>query len=287
MSVIIRNESGVILIIDDDPTNLKVMIDALKWRGFNTLIACNGEIGLKRARFSLPDLILLDVLMPGIDGFETCHRLKADEKTRDIPIIFMTALNSAEDKVKGFTAGAVDYVTKPIQEDELLARVTTHVNLQKYAKELRESKEMAEAAQQRAELVSQAKSTFLTNMSHELRTPLNVILGYTQILSRSTLLSSGEQAHLHTITRSGEHLLALINAVLELSKIDANRMELQPVSFNLHHMLSDLEAMFRLRTEQKGLILSVERAHNVPSYIRTDQNKLRQILINLLGNAVT
>jgi len=286
MSVITRSKFGVILVIDDDPTNIKVAIDALKAHGFNILIARNGEIGVKRAKFSLPDLILLDVMMPGLDGFETCRRLKSDEKTREIPIIFMTALNSVEDKVKGFTLGGVDYVTKPIREDELLARVTTHIHLQHYARELRHAKESAEAAQRLAEQANQAKSRFLANMSHELRTPLNAVLGYAQILSHSTCLAPEEQGHLHIITRSGEHLLALINDVLELAKIDADRIEVQPVSFDLRQMLSDLEAMFRLRAERKGLALRFEYTSDVPPYIRADQNKLRQILINLLGNAV-
>jgi len=145
--------------------------------------------------------------------------------------------------------------------------------------ELRHAKEAAEAA-------NKAKSAFLANMSHELRTPLNTILGYAQILSRSQHLPPDEKEHLGTIMRSGEHLLALINAVLELSKIDANRIELQPVNFDLHQMLADLEAMFRLQTERKGSALTFEYTSDVPPYIRADQNKLRQVLINLLGNAV-
>jgi CheY-like chemotaxis protein/anti-sigma regulatory factor (Ser/Thr protein kinase) len=123
-------------------------------------------------------------------------------------------------------------------------------------------------------------------MSHELRTPLNAVLGYGQILSRSQTLSAEDRGHLNTISRSGEHLLALINDVLELLKIDANRVELQPVRFDLHQLLADLEAMFRLRAERKRLALHVEYSSDVPPVILADQGKLRQVLINLLGNAV-
>ena len=118
-----------ILIVDDNPVNLAVVVDHLEEHGFNVTVAQGGEEALKRAAFSLPDLILLDVMMPGIDGFETCRRLKADKATSDIPVIFMTALSDFADKVSGFAAGAVDYVSKPFQIEELLARVRTHLAL--------------------------------------------------------------------------------------------------------------------------------------------------------------
>jgi len=150
----------------------------------------------------------------------------------------------------------------------------------------KESEELLRQAKDAAEAANRAKSEFLANMSHELRTPLNAILGYAQILDRSPRLGPDEQAHLHIITRSGEHLLALINDVLEFSKIEAGRVEIQLVNFNLRQMLSDLESMFRLRAERKGLILKFGYASGVPCHIRADRGKLHQILINLLGNAV-
>ncbi|HDN25530.1 MAG TPA: response regulator [Thioploca sp.] len=120
----------LILIVDDNPSNLSVLADYLEDCGFTTRVATNGELTLQRAQRIQPALILLDVMMPpGIDGFETCWRLKADERTKDIPVIFMTALSSTEDKVKGFSVGGVDYITKPIQQEEVLARVTTHLRI--------------------------------------------------------------------------------------------------------------------------------------------------------------
>jgi two-component sensor histidine kinase/DNA-binding LytR/AlgR family response regulator len=118
-----------ILIVDDNPTNLAVIVDYLEDSGLTILVSQDGESSLKRAKYAKPSIILLDVLMPGIDGYETCRHLKNDPETKDIPIIFMTALSSTEDKIKGFEVGAVDYVTKPIQPEEVLARINLHLKL--------------------------------------------------------------------------------------------------------------------------------------------------------------
>jgi DNA-binding response OmpR family regulator len=125
-----------ILVVDDHPTNLGVLFDHLQLAGFKVLTAEDGETALKRVGHFKPDLILLDIMMPGIDGFETCRRFKADKDLQDIPIIFMTALTDAVDKVKGFAAGAVDYVTKPVDVSEVLARIQTHLTLRNLQQEL-------------------------------------------------------------------------------------------------------------------------------------------------------
>ncbi|WP_026735778.1 ATP-binding response regulator [Fischerella sp. PCC 9605] len=132
------NNKGVILIVDDTPTNLEMLFDFLGDSGFTVLVAEDGESALARAEYAPPDLILLDVLMPEMDGFETCRRLKANERTKDIPIIFMTALAETVDKVKGLNLGAVDYITKPLQHQEVLARIELHLKLRNMAKTLQE-----------------------------------------------------------------------------------------------------------------------------------------------------
>ncbi|MBC8732543.1 response regulator [Paraburkholderia sp. UCT2] len=121
--------TGTILIVDDTPGNLGVVVDSLEARGIRVLVALDGIEALERAAFSQPDVILLDVKMPGIDGFETCRRLKRDERTRDIAVIFMTSLMDNEDRVEGFLVGGVDYVTKPLRVDEMVARVGVHLEL--------------------------------------------------------------------------------------------------------------------------------------------------------------
>lgn len=134
-------EKNSILIVDDNPNNLAVLFDFLTESGFKVLVARTGESAITKAEYSLPDLILLDVLMPGIDGFETCQLLKAKDSTKDIPVIFMTALDETENKVKGFNLGAVDYVTKPIQNEEVLARVKAHLSISNLTKKLQAQNE--------------------------------------------------------------------------------------------------------------------------------------------------
>ncbi|MCS6960709.1 MAG: response regulator [Pseudanabaenaceae cyanobacterium SKYGB_i_bin29] len=131
-----NEERTVILIVDDNPTNLNVLSDVLDEAGFEVRVAQNGQIALERATYDPPDLILLDVMMPGWNGFETCERLKANPKTAEIPIIFMTALSETVDKVRGLSLGAVDYITKPFQQDEVIARVRTHLQISRLNKSL-------------------------------------------------------------------------------------------------------------------------------------------------------
>ncbi|GAB4541302.1 MAG: hypothetical protein Kow0063_32010 [Anaerolineae bacterium] len=148
------------------------------------------------------------------------------------------------------------------------------------------AKALAEERRHVAEAANRAKSIFLANMSHELRTPLNAILGFAQLLAREPNLTAKQRQNLATINRSGEHLLALINDVLDMSKIEAGRVVVQPEEFDLRQLLLSLEEMSRLPGEQKGLALVFEADPHLPRYVRADQNKLRQILINLLSNAV-
>ncbi|HBE17530.1 MAG TPA: hybrid sensor histidine kinase/response regulator [Cyanobacteria bacterium UBA11149] len=291
---------GNILIIDDKRSDIQLLSQTLSDRGYTVRGAAKGKMGIKAAQADPPDLILLDIRMPDLDGYAVCEQLKSHPKTQDIPIIFLSALDDVLDKVRAFQIGAVDYITKPFQIDEVLARVNNQIIVRHLTKQLIEKSQQLESqnqqlqqeiierrkAEKTAEAASKAKSDFVANMSHELRTPLNAILGFTQLMNRDKHLRDEQQEYLEIINRSGEYLLGLIDDVLELSKIESGRFSLNLNSFDFYRFLDSIEEMFQMKAEQKGLYLMILVSSAVPQYIKTDQQKLRGCLINLIGNAI-
>ncbi|MGF1491849.1 MAG: response regulator [Microcoleaceae cyanobacterium] len=179
-----------VLVIDDNPTNLRVAVHALEDSGFTVLIASSGEIGIKRAKYARPDIILLDIQMPGINGFETCRQLKSYPETKGIPVIFMTALTNPEDKVMGFEVGAIDYITKPIEIREVLARVNLHLKLNLLSKTLEQQVEqrtvelnqaLTELQNSHLQLVQREKMSALgqlmAGITHEINNPIGFVSG--------------------------------------------------------------------------------------------------------------
>ena len=303
-----------ILLVDDLPDNLRVLRQALEPKGYRILIATSGETALRVARSMRPDLILLDVQMPGMDGFETCRRLKGEADTRDIPVIFVTARTETESVVEGFGIGGVDYIVKPFQTEEILARVQTHLKIDRLSRELHESNRALSSAnkelfelnrelQQKTEALERAnqalsiandqiqeatrrKSQFLASMSHELRTPMNAILGFTDLVLRRAgdLLPEQQRDNLLKVKLSADHLLNLINDLLDLSKIEAGRMDVRAAPFEVKRLIVTCCATVSPLVKP-GVALDYEIADDVGE-AHTDEARLRQIIINLLSNAL-
>jgi len=267
-----------ILIVDDVQLNLDLMKDILSNQDYQIATAINGKSAIAKAKAHRFDLILLDVVLPDIDGFEVCSHLKSNPLTQDIPIIFLTAKKEKGSIVKGFQLGAVDYILKPFSKEELLARVNLHITLRKTQDELILSKEMAEAA-------VKAKAIFLANISHEIRTPMNGIIGMIDIL-KNTVLTKEQQEYLDIIGISGENLLMIINDLLDFSKIEAGQITFEHIRFNLVDEVNEVLKILRYKAVQKAIDLSCTFDLEVPELVIGDPLRLKQILINLCTNAI-
>jgi len=286
-----KSESSI-LIVDDNPANLRLLAGVLKSRGYRVRPLRDGRMVLSSALSLYPDLILLDILMPEPDGYEVCRQLKSNEKTRDIPVVFISALNEVVDKIKAFSAGGVDYITKPFQTEEVLARVETHLTLRRMQKNLeeknsclQETQRALEKAKEEAEQANRVKAEFLANMSHEIRTPLNAVIGLSH-LALQTRLTSRQYDYLTKIQSSSYILLGIINDVLDFSKIEAGKLDMEDVRFNLEDVVENLSNLVSLRAEEKGLELLFKTAEDVPFFLIGDPMRLGQILINLTDNAI-
>ena len=273
-----KDQVSKILIVDDVQLNLDLMKEILSGKGYQIASAINGKSAIAKAKAHKFDLILLDVILPDIDGFEVCSHLKSSPQTQDIPIIFLTAKKEKDSIIQGFNLGAVDYVPKPFSKEELLARVNLHLTLRKYQDELIRSKERAEAS-------AKAKAIFLANISHEIRTPMNGIIGMIDILKR-TPLTAEQLEYIDIIGISGENLLMIINDVLDFSKIEAGQITFEHIRFNLCDEINEVIKILRYKATERNLDLSYEVAPDVPQLLIGDPLRLKQVLINLCNNSI-
>jgi len=289
-----------ILIVDDTPANLQLLAVMLSEQGYKVRIAQDGTIALLSVESSLPDLILLDIMMPEINGYEVCSKLKASSLTKDIPIIFISALSEVFDKVKAFEVGGVDYITKPFQAQEVLARVEHQLQIRRLSQQLVEQNARLQQEVQRREIaevevrkslskeqeLNQLKSYFVSMVSHEFRNPLTTILGFTELIRDfgQQLSEEKKQGYIRQIEEAARRMTALLNDVLSIGQAEAGKLEFNPKPLDVEEFCTDLVEEIKLGNSVQPII-----AFSGPSQLTKaclDKNLLRQILTNLLSNAI-
>lgn len=310
-----------ILAVDDSPTFLAALGDLLRDEGYDVVAAESGQAALDLLALQQVDIILMDLRMPGMDGRETCRRIKAAPMLRDVPLVILTGQEDRASMLDALEIGADDFIQKSADFEVLKARVRAQLRRKQFEDENRrirldllnmemeaaEARAANELAASRAELLAQleqkntaleeaiariaqanqAKTDFMSTMSHELRTPLNAIIGFSEILKDGLVgqLQPRQVEFSRHIHDSGMHLLALINDILDLAKIEAGKVDIEPEDIELDAMLDDAATLVRERAQARRIRLEVSHAA-LGSGLRADKRRLKQILLNLLSNAV-
>jgi signal transduction histidine kinase len=285
-----------ILAIDDTPSNLMTLGSALEGE-FDVQFATAGAIGVAMALRNPPDLILLDVMMPEMDGFEVCRRLKVNPLLQHIPVVFLTALNDSASESAGFALGAADYITKPINIETAHHRISNLLEREHMRKEveghcdhleelLRTGAVALSIAKEAAEVADQAKSLFLNNVTHELRTPMNAIMGLTE-LALFGASDAKQVEQLGKVQSASEHLLALITQMMDITGLQAKQLSLEQKPFKLTTVLESLSRLLAPDAQRKGLAWSTDIQTECERLaLRGDAVRLGQVLLAIAGNAI-
>jgi len=292
------DERKKIIVVDDSLEDLSVLKAILKdiYMAYPCPSASEMFDLLKHIQ---PDLILLDVEMPEMNGYEAAKKLKSVDEYYDIPIIFLTGMIDDQSEIKGLKLGAVDYIRKPFIMPLLLKRINIHLSLMEQRKMILDRNKEIEKllnlkinevklrkeAELEAEDASRAKSEFLSHMSHEIRSPLNAVIGMINIATETNDIQTIKR-YLERANVTSKHILKIINDILDMSKIEANKFELLHVNFNFKNMLSKVIDLTSARAEKKQTHITVNVNENVPPFIINDELRLSQVIINLITNAI-
>ena len=267
-----------ILVVDDTPANIQALAAVLKEQGYQISVATNGKQALDVVARIRPDLILLDVMMPEMDGFETCRRLKASEEWREIPVIFLTAKTETADIVQGFELGAVDYVAKPFNAHELLARVHTHLALRRQQRELQEN-------YQRLSELERLRDSLVHMVVHDLRSPLLGLSGCLQMLQSDLAgtLEAEQAEDLESALTAAQRLSEMVTSLLDVSRLEAGQMPLNKQDCDVRPVIAG--ALESLGGLTRGRHVSFVPS-DTPVTLCCDPEVTGRIVANLVGNAL-
>jgi len=282
-----QNKDASILIVDDNPANCELLSKRLSRQGYRCSQAFGGKQALQMIEREPPDMVLLDLVMPELDGLEVLRILRQRHDSISLPVLMVTAKNLGEDVVSAFAAGANDYIEKPVDFPVLLARLQHHLEHKRLDDEVKTSRARLEEQNRKLEMGSQYKNNFLSSMSHELRTPLNAVLGFSEVLLDEMLgpLNDKQKQYCREIYNSGSYLLLIINDLLDLSKIEAGKLALEPQSTDVPALINAVIDLVKEKAQRAGITLTSEVGEQLGT-VRWDPLRVKQILINLLGNAI-
>ncbi len=284
-------EDRKILIIDDEAVNIQIMNQSLEDEYEELLFATSGEDGLAAAAEDIPDLILLDIMMPEMDGYEVCQKLKANPKTREIPVIFVTAMTDEKDEAKGFACGAIDYITKPISQPVLKVRVKNHLNLKLAHEALAQKNEELTQKNKKLEEMAVLRETVERISRHDIKTPLNGIILVPEVLMEDSNLTREQKDLLQTVVEGGHRIREMIDSSLELYKMETGTYRYEPVMLNVlplfHKVIRETENL----SSKKGISAEI-RIHGRPAAkedsftVKGEPQLCYSLFANLFKNAV-
>lgn len=280
----VQLKASDILVVDDTPANLQLLTGMLKDRGYRVRPVPSGQLAIQAIQNQKPDLILLDINMPEMNGYEVCKHLKSDAALKDIPVLFISALDETSDKVKAFAAGGVDYVTKPFQFEEVEARVQTHLTLSRLQIALETQNRQLQAALEQLRKMEELRDNLTDMIVHDMQSPLTAITFGLDIHMRhaAAKLTEAEMAPVAEAAICAKRLSVMICSMLDISRLESGKMPLKIEDLDLTVMI--VEVMRYLEHLRPGCRL--ELVQKEPVMVRCDREIMRRILTNIGTNAV-